>query len=103
MRSHLSKTAREQLRSFPDMSETIQTNIIPAVRYRGADAVLEWLKRAFGCDEKAVYRGEDGAIHHAGAGIVRELKDMPYGSCEYSARDLEGTLWSFGTYDPYAS
>lgn len=23
-------------------------------------------------------------------------------SREYSARDLEGNLWSFGTYDPYA-
>ena len=25
---------------------------------------------------------------------------MDYGSREYSARDLEGNLWSFGTYDP---
>jgi len=38
----------------------------------------------------------------AGAHIVRELADQPYGSREYSARDLEGNLWSFGTYDPYA-
>jgi uncharacterized glyoxalase superfamily protein PhnB len=38
----------------------------------------------------------------AGAQIVRELTDEPYGSREYSARDLEGNLWSFGTYDPYA-
>jgi uncharacterized glyoxalase superfamily protein PhnB len=38
----------------------------------------------------------------AGARIVRELEDTPYGSREYSARDLEGNLWSFGTYDPYA-
>lgn len=37
----------------------------------------------------------------AGASIVRELTDEPYGSREYSARDLEGNLWSFGTYDPY--
>ena len=36
----------------------------------------------------------------AGAQIVRELVDQPYGSREYSARDLEGNLWSFGTYDP---
>jgi uncharacterized glyoxalase superfamily protein PhnB len=44
--------------------------------------------------------------HHAtaaaaGAMIVRELEDTPYGSREYSARDCEGNLWSFGTYDPY--
>jgi uncharacterized glyoxalase superfamily protein PhnB len=38
----------------------------------------------------------------AGAKVVRELADMSYGSREYSVRDLEGNLWSFGTYDPYA-
>jgi uncharacterized glyoxalase superfamily protein PhnB len=37
----------------------------------------------------------------AGAEIVRELTDEDYGSREYSARDPEGNLWSFGTYDPY--
>jgi uncharacterized glyoxalase superfamily protein PhnB len=47
----------------------------------------------------------DPDAHHdraaaAGARIVRELDDMDYGSREYSARDLEGNLWSFGTYDP---
>ncbi|MCW2883267.1 MAG: hypothetical protein QOE54_5228 [Streptosporangiaceae bacterium] len=48
----------------------------------------------------------DPDAHHAravaaGAEIVRGLKDQDYGSREYSARDLEGNLWSFGTYDPY--
>lgn len=43
--------------------------------------------------------------HHAravaaGANVVRELEDMSYGSREYSVRDPEGNLWSFGTYDP---
>ncbi len=36
----------------------------------------------------------------AGAEIVVELKDTDYGSREYSARDLEGHLWHFGTYRP---
>jgi uncharacterized glyoxalase superfamily protein PhnB len=36
----------------------------------------------------------------AGAEIVRELAEMPYGAREYSARDLDGNLWSFGTYLP---
>ena len=36
----------------------------------------------------------------AGAEIVRGLQDTEYGSREYSARDLEGNLWSFGTYQP---
>ena len=39
----------------------------------------------------------------AGAKIVRELEDQRYGSREFSARDVEGNLWSFGTYRPTAS
>jgi uncharacterized glyoxalase superfamily protein PhnB len=38
----------------------------------------------------------------AGATIVREIADTPYGSPEYAARDSEGNLWSFGTYYPEA-
>jgi uncharacterized glyoxalase superfamily protein PhnB len=37
-----------------------------------------------------------------GAKIERPLADTEYGSREYSARDCDGHLWSFGTYDPYA-
>jgi uncharacterized glyoxalase superfamily protein PhnB len=128
----------------------MRPNIFPALHYRDPNAALEWLKRAFGFEEKAVYRGEDGQIHHAelrlgdglvmfggmpadapspdgaqpavtiyvvvtdpdrhyeraraaGAEIVRELTDQPYGSREYSARDPEGNQWSFGTYDPYGA
>jgi uncharacterized glyoxalase superfamily protein PhnB len=135
------------------MSQELRPNVFPAVRYREAEAALDWLKRAFAFEEKVVYRGEDGSIQHAelrlgaglimfgqhddagwlggeppsalastisiyavvpdsdahyerakaaGARIVRELEDQSYGSREYSARDLEGNLWSFGTYDPYA-
>jgi uncharacterized glyoxalase superfamily protein PhnB len=36
----------------------------------------------------------------AGAEITRELDDTDYGSREYSARDLEGHHWHFGTYRP---
>ena len=135
------------------MPDELRPNIFPALRYADADAAVEFLKTAFGAEEKDVFRGEDGAIHHAelrlgvglimlgqysdegwlggesprplsstvsiyvvipdpdrhhatavaaGAHVVRELEDTPYGSREYSARDLEGNLWSFGTYDPYA-
>ncbi len=34
----------------------------------------------------------------AGATVVRELSTTDYGSKEFSARDPEGNLWSFGTY-----
>jgi uncharacterized glyoxalase superfamily protein PhnB len=48
---------------------------------------------------------EDADAHYAqakaaGAEIVRELEDQDYGSRDYSARDPEGNLWSFGTYRP---
>lgn len=36
----------------------------------------------------------------AGAEIVRAIENTDYGSREYAARDLEGHLWSFGTYRP---
>jgi uncharacterized glyoxalase superfamily protein PhnB len=129
-------------------------NIFPALRYRDAAAALGFLTNAFGFEEKAAHRGDDGTIHHAvlrlgagmimfgqhtdpgrlggtapdalastvsvyavvadpdahyararraGANIVRDLADEDYGSREYSARDPEGNLWSFGTYDPYAT
>lgn len=39
----------------------------------------------------------------AGAEIVRELNGTDYGSREYACRDLEGNVWSFGTYQPTAS
>jgi len=38
----------------------------------------------------------------AGATIERELTDQDYGSREFTARDPEGNLWSFGTYRPSA-
>jgi uncharacterized glyoxalase superfamily protein PhnB len=37
----------------------------------------------------------------AGAEIVIEIKDEDYGGRGFSCRDLEGHLWSFGTYDPW--
>lgn len=50
---------------------------------------------------------EDADAHYerakaAGAEILRELEDTDYGSREYTARDLEGHVWSFGTYRPVA-
>jgi uncharacterized glyoxalase superfamily protein PhnB len=132
----------------------MSANIIPAVRYRDADAGVEFLRSAFGAEEKEVHRDDDGVVRHAelrlggglvmvgqadsggwlggeparplastvslyvvvedpdahheraaaaGAIVVRPLENTDYGSREYSVRDPEGNLWSFGTYDPYAA
>lgn len=57
-------------------------------------------------DDWRVYVAVDDVdAHHdrakaAGAEIVTPLTDQPYGSREYGARDLEGNVWSFGTYRP---
>lgn len=37
----------------------------------------------------------------AGAEIVMDIKDEDYGGRGYSARDPEGHLWSFGSYNPW--
>jgi uncharacterized glyoxalase superfamily protein PhnB len=37
----------------------------------------------------------------AGAEIVNPCADQDYGGRVYTARDLEGHVWSFGSYDPW--
>ena len=37
----------------------------------------------------------------AGARIVQDIADQPYGGRGYSCRDPEGHLWWFGSYDPW--
>jgi uncharacterized glyoxalase superfamily protein PhnB len=49
-------------------------------------------------------RVADIDAHHdraraAGAAVVKPLANTDYGSREYSARDLDGRLWGFGTYE----
>jgi uncharacterized glyoxalase superfamily protein PhnB len=39
----------------------------------------------------------------AGVAIVLDIEDKPYGGRGFSCRDLEGYVWSFGSYDPWAS
>lgn len=38
----------------------------------------------------------------AGAEIVIDIKTQDYGGRDYTVRDLEGHVWTFGTYDPWA-
>ncbi|MFE3516597.1 VOC family protein [Streptomyces sp. NPDC059166] len=51
---------------------------------------------------------EDVDAHHAraaghGVEILMPPTDQDYGSRDYTARDAEGNVWSFGTYAPGAS
>lgn len=51
---------------------------------------------------------EDADKHYAravtaGVEIVMEIRDEDYGGRGYSCRDLEGHLWNFGSYDPWAA
>jgi uncharacterized glyoxalase superfamily protein PhnB len=72
-------------------------NIFPALHYRDPEAALEWLKRAFGFDEKAVYRGQDGRIHHAelrlGDGLVM-FGGIPAGGPSYDGAQPPVTIYA---------
>ncbi|MCW7537402.1 VOC family protein [Aquabacterium sp. A7-Y] len=39
----------------------------------------------------------------AGAQIVVEIKNEEYGGRGFTCRDIEGRLWSVGSYDPWAA
>jgi uncharacterized glyoxalase superfamily protein PhnB len=39
----------------------------------------------------------------AGAEIAREPVTQDYGGRDYTCRDPEGNVWSFGTYDPWTA
>ncbi len=118
--------------------------IFPSLRYRDANAAIEWLGEAFGFEPHEVHTDGDLVVHAelafrgnlimmgsvkeddfgthvgegwmyvvtddadalferasaAGAEVVRGLEDQDYGSRDFSVRDPEGNLWSFGTYQP---
>jgi len=50
-------------------------------------------------DADAVYRQAKAA----GAEIVLDIKDEDYGGRGFTCRDIEGHVWNFGTYDPWAT
>jgi uncharacterized glyoxalase superfamily protein PhnB len=60
-----------------------------------AHAGQSWIYVAID-DADALFERATGA----GAEVVRELSDQDYGSRDFSVRDPEGNLWSFGTYRP---
>jgi uncharacterized glyoxalase superfamily protein PhnB len=140
---------------MPVAKQTTAT-VIPALQYQDARKAIEFLCRAFGFEQKAVYEGEGGTIAHAeltlgngmvmlgsvkgtdygrllvrpqaaggvtmsvyciiedadahfarakaaGAEITREPVTQDYGGRDYTCKDPEGHVWTFGTYDPWAA
>ena len=63
--------------------------------------------RALGGNSQGVYiviTDPDARFARAtgrGAEVVRGLEDQDYGSRDFTVRDPEGNLWSFGTYQPF--
>ena len=100
--------------------------IVPCLRYRDPAAAIDWLCVAFGFERHLIVSDEDGAIAHAeltlgeamvivpdadahheqavaaGAEIEIEIKSEEHGGRGYTCRDIEGHIWNFGTYDPWA-
>jgi uncharacterized glyoxalase superfamily protein PhnB len=78
----------------------------------GDDDVFGKLQRTPGdvggvCTQSAYVVVPDADAHYeraklAGAVIVLENSDKDYGGRGYTCLDLEGHVWSFGTYDPWA-
>jgi uncharacterized glyoxalase superfamily protein PhnB len=46
------------------MTGTTQ-NVFPTIRFKDADAAIDWLGRAFGFGEHSVYRNDAGVVEHA--------------------------------------
>jgi uncharacterized glyoxalase superfamily protein PhnB len=73
----------------------------------GALAGLKTVQAAGGNTQIPYIVIDDVAGHHArakaaGADIFMEPVEQDYGGSNYSARDPEGYVWSFGDYDPWA-
>ena len=65
------------------------------------------VRRAGGASGAVYVVVQDVDGHHArakaaGAEIVEAPDDRDYGGRGYTARDPEGNVWSFGSYDPWA-
>jgi uncharacterized glyoxalase superfamily protein PhnB len=60
--------------------------LYPLLRYRDAKAAIEFLRSAFGFDERAVHENEDGVVVHAELSYGPSIlmlgtdRDDPYGS-----------------------
>lgn len=74
----------------------LHSTVIPAMRYRNAPAMIDWLGKVFGFERHAVYEGANGVIDHAelklngGMVMLGSTKDDEYGRVFKSPGDLGG-------------
>jgi uncharacterized glyoxalase superfamily protein PhnB len=79
--------------------------MLGAVRQLAAGESDPWPQEAGHEAAYVVTEDPDGLFARAlaaGATVVRPLTDTDYGAREFSVRDPEGNLWSFGTYRGHA-
>ncbi|MEY9489485.1 putative glyoxalase superfamily protein PhnB [Streptomyces calvus] len=85
-------------------AELVQGNGAVMLGSKGRGGVFDTAMR--GAGPAGVYVVVDDVdAHHRraveqGAEILMPPTDQDYGSRDYMARDLEGNVWSFGTYAP---
>lgn len=81
------------------MAENIpssRSTIMPAMRYRDANAAIEWLCKVFGFEKHVVYPGPNGTVGHAelklGGGMIMlgSERDDEFGRGFKSPGDLGG-------------
>ena len=102
-----------ELFSVPESGQIVRhaqlklgTNVIMLGSVRPDDGMAS--PQVLGAATQALYVHVDNLDAHferarsAGAEITSPPKDTDFGSREYHVRDLEGHLWTFGTYLPDA-
>jgi uncharacterized glyoxalase superfamily protein PhnB len=100
-----------ELFSVPESGQVVRhaqlrlgTNVVMLGTVRSDDGMAS--PEALGVSTQALYVYVDDLDAHferaraAGAGIVSAPVDTDFGTREYHARDVEGHLWTFGTFLP---
>jgi uncharacterized glyoxalase superfamily protein PhnB len=78
------------------MGNEMKSTIMPALRYKDAPAMMEWLCNVLGCTKHAAYVNEDGTIAHAelalGGGMIMlgSAKDDEHGRRFKSPHEVGG-------------
>jgi uncharacterized glyoxalase superfamily protein PhnB len=88
---------------MPGNAKNRVSTVIPAMRYRDANAAIEWLCKAFGFERHLVVPGENGTVAHAqlsfGNGMIMlgSAREDEFGRLVKPPRDTGG----IGTQSTY--